>query len=171
MRVCINAGHCPGIDSGAVGQYSTEADIVKQVGGIVVQDLINAGVEAILVQDDSLAYVCNTSDSFNADFFVSIHCNAAENQSARGAETWYYYSSNAGRALGSCIQNQIVETFGLIDRGMKSSTSLYVLKNTDAPACLVELGFISNPDEENFLNNNIEGLAHAVARGITDAMQ
>ena len=55
---------------------------------------------------------------------------------------------------------------------MKTATlgvnGLYVLTNTDMPAVLVELAFITNPDDENILANAQDAMARAVARGITD---
>ena len=45
---------------------------------------------------------------------------------------------------------------------------LYVLTNTDMPAVLVELAFISNEDDEKLLRNNQDDFARAIARGVTD---
>ena len=61
------------------------------------------------------------------------------------------------------------------DRGVKIATpgvnGLYVLTNTDMPAVLVELAFITNPSDEEILANAQDALARAVARGITDYEQ
>lgn len=74
--------------------------------------------------------------------------------------------------LASYIQNQIVDALDTTDRGVKIATpgvnGLYVLTNTDMPAVLVELGFISNSDDEKILANNQDALARALARGVTD---
>ena len=50
--------------------------------------LNQAGCQTVLVQDDDLGYVCHVSDDFDADIFVSLHCNAFNTQ-ARGTETLY----------------------------------------------------------------------------------
>ena len=77
--------------------------------------------------------------------------------------------------LASCIQNQIVDALDTTDRGVKIAApgvnGLYVLTNTDMPAVLVELAFITNPDDEEILANAQDALARAVARGITDYEQ
>lgn len=77
--------------------------------------------------------------------------------------------------LANCIQNQIVNALDTTDRGVKIATpgvnGLYVLTNTDMPAVLVELAFITNPDDEEILANAQDALARAVARGITDYEQ
>ena len=166
-KIAVNAGHCPGLDSGACGSYSQEADIVKKVAEIVCSDLNNVGYETLFIQENELEDICSMSDSFGADLFVSIRCNSAENSSAKGTETFYCEGSSNGYRLASKIQSQLLNTLGTIDRGLKTNR-LYVTSNTVAPAALVELGFISNQDEEFMLNTRIEDMAHAIARGISD---
>ena len=168
MRICINAGHCPGLDSGAVGTFLQEADVVKNIGEIVCNDLQAVGYEVLFVQENELADITNASNLFGADLFVSIHCNAAANLSAQGTETFCYRQGSAGESLAFYIQNQIVNSLGTVDRGVKSSQGLYVLKHTDCPAVLVETAFISNVDDEQLLANRQADFAHAIARGVTD---
>ncbi|WP_110953032.1 N-acetylmuramoyl-L-alanine amidase family protein [Anaerosinus massiliensis] len=167
MKICINAGHYPGLDSGAVGTFLQEADVVKNIGEIVCRDLEAVGYEVLFVQENELVDITNASNSFGADLFVSIHCNAATNLSAQGTET-FCYGSGAGESLAPCIQNQIVNSLGTVDRGVKYSQGLYVLKHTDCPAVLVETAFISNYDDEQLLANRQADFAHAIARGVTD---
>ena len=167
-RIVINPGHCPGIDPGACGEYSTEADIVRKVGEVLQKDLEAIDYEVFVIQDDSLQAICDFSNSHEPDVFISIHCNAAANPEAVGTETLHYVPSEEGEKLAECVQNQFIATFDTVDRGTKDGSRLYVIRNTNGPSILVELGFISNPDEENFLNENIEEMAHALARGITD---
>lgn len=57
--------------------------------------------------------------------------------------------------LAKCIQKQYVRA-GRKDKGVKQA-NLLVLRNTTMPAVLTEVGFISNPDEEQFLNTR-EGI-------------
>ena len=176
-KVVVNAGHTCSTsgyaDHGAVGSYSYEGDITKAVAEIVVEDLSKVGYEALFVQEDNLTDVCDMSNGFGADVFVSVHCNSSESPEAHGAETFYWHTSGEGKKLAGCIQNQLISTFDLTDRGLKqcipgTPTNFCVVRETDAVACLVELAFISNPTEEDLLNNNIEKLAHAVARGVSD---
>lgn len=117
-KIAVNAGHCPGLDPGACGSYSQEADIVKKVAEIVCSDLINVGYESLFIQENELEDICKMSDSFGADLFVSIHCNSAGNPSARGTETFYCEDSSNGYKLASAIQNQLLNTLGTIARGI-----------------------------------------------------
>ena len=173
MKVFINPGHCPGVDPGAVGQTGVqEAAVATSVGSLVEHYLNSVGIETESVQDDSLEYVCSRANGSDADLFISIHCNAAGSSYADGSETWYCAGSKQGRVLAEFIQNQIVDSLGTTDRGIKEAmpgrNGLYVLTNTDMPAVLVELAFISNEDDEELLRNNQDDFARAIARGVTD---
>ena len=132
-------------------------------------------VSAMSLQSDSLEEICEAANASDADIFVSIHCNAAEAEEANGTETWACAGSYRGSMLASCIQNQIVDALDTTDRGVKIATpgvnGLYVLTNTDMPAVLVELAFITNPSDEEILANAQDALARAVARGVTDYEQ
>lgn len=175
MKVFINPGHCPGVDSGAVNPNSgmQEADVALAIGQLVQKYLTDAGCEVQLLQSDNLMWdgegpcVCQTANDWPADIFVSIHCNAAGGD-ARGTEVEIYPGSDASSKLGQCIQTQIVNSLGTVDRGLKERPGLCVLKHTDMPAVLVETAFIDNDDDANLLANNQDDFARAIARGITD---
>lgn len=166
MRICINGGHYPGLDCGAVGDRLQEADVARALMHDVAGYLSAVGCEVIEVQENELYEITNASNAWNADLFVSIHCNAA-NGNARGTETFCYYDSVNGRELASCIQSQLVASIPTIDRGVKEA-GFYVLKNTDCTAVLVECAFIDNYEDENLLIYNRDDIARAIARGVTD---
>ena len=178
MKVFINPGHCPGVDSGAVNPNSgmQEADVALAIGQLVQKYLTDAGCEVQLLQSDNLMWdgegpcVCQTANDWPADIFVSIHCNAAGGD-ARGTEVEIYPGSDASSKLGQCIQSQIVNSLGTVDRGLKERPGLCVLKHTEMPAVLVETAFIDNDDDANLLANNQDDFARAIARGITDYEQ
>lgn len=177
MKVFINPGHDLELDPGAVNKFSglREADVVAEVGWLVKSYLEAAGLEVMVLQSDSLngetasrPSVCETANTWPADIFVSIHCNAAENTAARGTETLCFNWYGMGAALAGCIQKQIVDSLGTLDRGVKQRSDLTVLRRTDMPACLVEMAFISNEDDEELLVNKKDEFARAIARGVTD---
>ena len=179
MRVFINPGHHPGLDPGAVNRdYGvSEADIARDVGALVAEYLTAAGCEVKTVQSNNLcgedaAYtnVCLTANSWPADIFVSLHCNAAT-PAAKGTEVLVYSRWSAADTLASCIQCQIVGSLGTVDRGVKERPRLVVLNSTHMPAVLVEMGFISNGNDCEMLINQQDELARAIARGITDYIQ
>lgn len=168
MKVFINPGHDCAKDSGAINQNTgdRECDIVRKAGRMLANYLMNAGCEVKLLQDDDLGLVCDESNAFNADVFVSLHCNAYNTQ-AKGTETWY--KTMSGRQLANCIQSQIIRSVDTVDRGVKESDSLWVLNATNAVAVLVELAFIDNNDDlVSLLQNKLDDIVRAIARGITD---
>ena len=125
MKVCINAGHCPGKDSGAVGKISKEVNLNRAIALEVCKQLDNLGIDVVFVQEQSLATVCRIANSEKADVFVSIHCNAAENKSANGTETFYWTSDTKSRTLANCVQNRLLDTLRTRNRGLKDGTWLY----------------------------------------------
>ena len=72
---------------------------------------------------------------------------------------------NQSLELGSLIQNQFADRVGRKDRGVKQA-GYYVISFTNMPSVLVELGFLTNPEEEDFLNsqNGKELMASALLR-------
>lgn len=176
MFVFLNPGHAPNgnPDPGAVNETTglRECDVAKNVADKVEYYLNAAGVATEELQSDSLGEVCRTANDSGADIFISVHCNAADAESANGTETWACAGSYRGSILADCIQKQIVEALGTTDRGVKIATpginGLYVLSNTAMPAVLVELAFISNVSDEQLLADAQDDFARAIARGITD---
>lgn len=187
MKVFINPGHDTTYDSGAVNPNSglRECDVAAEVGALVVDYLEAAGCECRILQSDNLAptrsgrseyedrqgaTVTETANNWGADIFVSIHCNSATNTSARGTEV-ECYGGGEGEKLAQCIQSQIVDSIGTIDRGVKYMPQLLVLKYTDMPAVLVETAFISNDEDAELLASKTDDFARAIARGVTDYEQ
>lgn len=158
MKFVGNAGHFPRIDPGAIDPilpeerdyiHTEEADWCKEVMEMACYKLETKGHQTQFVQDDSLAAVCSVSNLFGADVFVSLHLNAATNTGAQGPETFYLPGSAEGQRLAKSIHGQLVQKLGAHgrDRGVKQA-NFYVLRNTDAPAVLIEAGFITNVWEE-----------------------
>ena len=94
-----------------------------------------------------------------------IHYNWSRRSRASGVET--YFSSPRSSRLAANLQREIQRPYGAIDRGVKKS-SFYVLRNNRLPAALVELGFLSNSNENASIQKSQirQDLAEAVARGI-----
>lgn len=180
MKVYINPGHDTKYDSGAINAHTglRECDIAAEVGAAVQHYLDLAGCETRLLQSDNLYYdsyypdrptpVCTDANEWGADVFIALHCNASANGNARGTETYIYGPGGNSEILATCIQDQIVDSLGTIDRGVRAWPGLIVLHNTVMPAVLVELEFIDNDDAATLLTNKTDDFARAIARGVTD---
>lgn len=170
--VFINPGHAPDgkPDPGAVSPNGVrESDITAAVASMVSKYLQDIGYTAPIMQADSLLSVTSAANGWDADIFVSIHCNAADNPAAQGSETYHIAGGAKSEKLARCIQSQIVTSVPITNRGVKTA-GFYVLKNTDMPAVLVELAFLSNEWDESLLTDPArqDEFARAIARGITD---
>jgi N-acetylmuramoyl-L-alanine amidase len=90
------------------------------------------------------------ANAAKADLFISIHANALTKKST-GTETFRFYSATgAANRLAQSVHRQVVDRLQLPDRGVKRA-GFYVLRNTKAPAILVESAFLSNPKEAELL--------------------
>ena len=165
MKIFINPGH-GGSDCGAVSNGLKERDVVLNIGWRVENYLRAVGYEVKTFQHDGLQGICNAANDFNADLFVSIHCNAFDSR-AHGTETYYFYNSTNGKRLATAIHDQITGSLPIFDRGVKQA-GFFVLENTDMPAALVETAFIDNAEDALLLRDRQDDFAKAIARGVTD---
>ena len=139
--------------------------MARDAGKMLSRYLESAGCDVRTLQDDDLGLVCEQSNEWGADIFVSLHCNAF-NTVARGTET--LYKSFNGQRLANDIQSQIINSINAVDRGIKKRDDLWVLNGTDAVAVLVEMAFIDNECDYTMLTNDLDTIVRAIARGITD---
>ena len=102
----------------------------------------------------TLQFRTTLANDIEADLFVSIHNNSAS-ASIRGAETLYFPSTTdtRGKQVAQIVQNALVNKCGMINRGIKARSDLYVLRTSNMPAILIETGFISNSAEAALLNS------------------
>ena len=179
-KIYIDPGHnCSGADTGAVGFGLKEQDVSVQIGVLLRDMLINSGQTVKMSRDSitdtvssslngSLAYRYNSANSWNADVFISIHCNAA-NTKAYGCETYYCTGSTQGKALAECVQPHMAAETQRYNRDVKSA-NFAVIRHTNMPAILVETAFIDNYDDNRFLASDDGKYKCAVAiyKGICD---
>ena len=187
MRIVIDPGHAGrNVDPGAVNQSTglQEADVALLVSKLVESQLLAAGHEVKLTrteweqaETDDLEYRTSLANDWGAELFVSIHCNSAVSPNAAGYEVWTSPGDTEGDALATCIYAQIAIEFpdrtgraDYSDGDPDKESRFYVLVHTDAPACLVEMAFISNDEEEALLSDSAwqDRYATAIARGVTD---
>ena len=179
IKIYIDQGHNPkNPNAGAEGNGLREQDIVYPIG-IRLAALLNANpnFEARLsrptpntqlgsTNSESLRIRVNEANSWGADYFISLHTNASETPAAGGVEAFAFSRPSAAFSLGEDILQNLSEATGLRNRGMQVRPGLYVLRRTSMPAILVELGFITNPDEAALMNNDPELFAEGIYQGI-----
>ena len=177
-KIYIDQGHNPeNPNAGAEGNGLQEQTITYSVGQELAALLRqNPDFEVRLSRPTpttslgtsnttSLQARVNDANSWGADYFISIHTNASSNPDATGVEAFAYSAPSRAFSLGEDIVENISATTGLRDRGMKVRPGLYVLRRTNMPAVLVELGFISNPSDAALMDSRPELFARGIYNG------
>ncbi len=181
IKVYIDQGHNPNNpNAGAEGNGLREQDIVYAVGRELATLLgQNGNFEVRLSRptpdtqlgssnSESLRLRVADANTWGADYFISLHTNASSSPSATGVEAFAYSRPSAAFELGEDILESLSEVTGLRNRGMEVRSGLYVLRKTAMPAVLVELGFITNPEDARLMSTRPQLFARGVYEGILD---
>ena len=175
IRIFIDQGHNPvNPNAGAEGNGLREQDVTYEIGSRL-SALLRADPEFDVrtsrtdpnevlgtTNATSLAARVNAANSWKADYFISLHCNAAASASANGSEAYVYRMRTQAQYFAERIIIGLTEATGMRNRGVSARPSLYVLRKTSMPAALIEMGFITNPGDAYVLSRR-PGLA---ARGM-----
>lgn len=171
-KVVLDPGH-GGSDPGALGTMGFHEKHLVLAITLKVGNILNKnGVETIYTRKDdtylTLQKRCDISNNARPNYFVSIHANSFTSPSANGIETFYFAGNTDGQRLAKAVQDELIKETGRYNRGVKSSSGLYVLKNTNATSVLVETSFLSNPEEQKLLitDSYQNKLAKAISTGI-----
>lgn len=184
QTILIDAGH-GGVDPGAVGKNSLEKDITLAVSKRVKVLVQQAGGKTIMVREEDvdlgtaqgllkrkredLAQRIQLAQDEQADVYLSIHVNSSPKDTLTGPQIFYYADSVEGKLLAQCIQDQLNQLAGG-KRVAKGNQELFILKKANRAAVMIELGFLSNSEEEQKLNdpNYQQQLAVAVYQGLAN---
>lgn len=179
LNIIIDAGH-GGHDPGASDRGYNEKEINLDVADKVQHNLQKLGAHVLLTREDDTFLPLKGEGSrvefsreHYGDIFVSIHTNAAGNESSKGAETYYDSLKDdnvyEGYLLAKNIQEQLVNMAGMFDRGVKNN-NWTVIHYNPIPSVLVELGFITNPSDFDKLTSPAfrQVYADAITLGIVN---
>ena len=182
IQIYIDQGHNPrDFNTGAEGNGFYEQDITYDIG-IRLFDLLESRPEFTprlsRPTEDTVRGYSNASsltervreaNEWGADVFLSLHTNASLNENANGSETLVYsYSSDVAYGLAKDILEQMTLVTGLRSRGVIERPGLYVLRRTNMPAVLVEMGFITNPTDAELMAYSPDLFARGIYRGILE---
>ena len=146
-----------------VGDYGTESERMLQIAESTKRKLEYNFEVKIGSKEESLEKRVNQANTWQADAYVAIHSNAG---GGRGCEVFAYSKESKGKELAECIYKRMERITPSSDRGVKYNESFYELKNTIAPACLIEVAFHDNIDDANWIINNTELIGIEIANGI-----
>ena len=183
--IVIDAGH-GGVDPGAVGKNNTlEKDVTLAVAKRLKALIQQAGGKAVMVREEDkdlgtsqgllkrkredLAQRIQLAMDSQADVYLSIHANSFPNERLSGPQVFYHSDSPEGKMLAQAIQQELNRLAGS-KRVAKGNQDLFILKKANQAAVTVELGFLSNPLEEQKLNESEyqQQLALAVFQGLAE---
>lgn len=166
--IYLDAGH-GGPDGGAGGEGALEKDIALSVTKKVRDYLQEQGAVVLMTREKDMdlaspetksyrlrktedlkqrLYLINESE---ADLFISIHLNAIPSPRWRGAQTFYSPQMEENKELAKAIQSELVLNLENTNREAKAINHVYLMKYAKKPGALVEIGFLSNPEEKRAL--------------------
>ncbi|WP_327019377.1 N-acetylmuramoyl-L-alanine amidase [Croceibacter atlanticus] len=173
-RIIIDVGH-GGKDTGAIGINGIqEKDVVMSIANEILR--LNNDLEKPLDiyltrYSDTLISLSNRTKlakALKADLFVSLHCNHSDNPDAKGIEVYALRKqerfSKESVFAGYKIERALCKTIGYESRGVKFANFQVLRETTEyCPAILMELGFLSNIDEAQYLMRKENVLAIALS--------
>lgn len=177
-RLFLSIGH-GGADPGCIAvNGSYEKDIALEVGLFLRDELERhghvVGMSRTTDEIDKVADEVAECNSFEADYGISIHCNASASHEGKGFEVFRSVSqSSKGFVLAENINMAVIEA-GYKSRGVKTKVNdrgydyFYWIRKTNAPAVLCEIGFIDNEEDFALLETSEQRktMAITIAKGI-----
>lgn len=172
--VVIDAGH-GGEDAGCSRDGIEEKDINLSIAVKIKEQLNVLGYDVLMTREGdekvSLEERVKTANENGASLYISIHQNACEEESSdvHGIETYYSAGKeDDSKRLAQLVQQQLTDNTDARDREILANEDLYVIRQTNMPACLVETGFLSNRKERELLvdNDYQEQLAASIVSGV-----
>jgi N-acetylmuramoyl-L-alanine amidase len=171
IMIVIDPGHGgsePGAVSGGVYEKDLNLDISLKLNEILMKEGFKTHMTRKNDSFVSLKDRATIANNVNAEIFISVHHNAF-NASSNGTETLFLSKKNdSSKKLARNIQKELVESLSFVDRGIIERPGLAVLRQTNMPAVMVEVGFMTNQRElEQMIKEETKvEAALAIYRGI-----
>lgn len=155
--IVIDAGH-GGKDPGAKIDEELESKIVESIAKKIKALNGSEDLKIILLREDdsfvSLSDRVNKINQINPDLLISLHLNASKNPNEKGVNAFIssqngFYDKSLEKA------NQLIEEISnnILTKGGVKDANLYIIKNSKCPAVLLEVGFLSNPNDKAYITS------------------
>lgn len=179
--IYIDPGH-GGLDPGALYGGIKEKDINLEISKKLDNGLTKLGAIVYMTRDgdydlsairtnnrkrSDLSRRVNLINKSKCDIFLSIHLNAEDTNSWKGAQVFYDDINSSNKKLAMVLQQQLKRDLKT-SRKIKKVDKLYLQKRITVPGVLIEIGFLSNPNERYLLksNNYQEKVVNSITKGI-----
>lgn len=171
-RLCFDYGH-GGNDPGASYEGRREADDVLSIGSKVAAEVRRFGVNVDETRTSDIEVSLEERSNYENrniyDYFISFHRNAFKPEQASGVETFVYVNpGDKAEAIAEEIQSAMVG-IGFINRGVKRA-DFHVLRETIAPAVLIEMGFLDNTEDNEIFDGSKVEIIKALAKAILNSL-
>jgi len=169
--IVIDPGH-GGFDPGKLGNTGKHEKDINLAISLYLREYLEASGSIVIMtrEEDVDLYIDDGSNrkKKNVDLtnrkniakesephvFLSIHVNSFSESKYYGAQTFYPKNNEEGKQLANIIQEELIRVLhNDNNRVPLENDSIYIIKGLDIPTVLIECGFLSNPQEEQNLNN------------------
>ncbi|UBH21511.1 N-acetylmuramoyl-L-alanine amidase [Macrococcus armenti] len=149
--IIIDPGH-GGEDQGASSKKGTKEKEITLKTSLMLRDKLKDEGATVVMTRTTDEYVKLGDRKGKADAFISIHADALDGSVPHGLTVYYHKESQ--KILADTLHLAIKKKAMLSDRGVRQE-NYQVIRQTKQPAVLLELGYISNPTDENLMNDEI----------------
>lgn len=184
--IAVDAGH-GGPDGGAVSKEGLVEKEVNLAISLYLRDYLQqAGALVVMTREDDRDLASEVTKGYSkrktedlltrvsliekqkSDMSISIHLNSIPSSKWKGAQSFYFPTNAEGKRLAESIQHEIRTNLNNTDRLPQTEDEFYLLKTLSIPAVLVEVGFLSNPDEARLMADSVyqKKVAESIYRGI-----
>ncbi|MBQ2803950.1 MAG: N-acetylmuramoyl-L-alanine amidase, partial [Lachnospiraceae bacterium] len=173
ISIMLDAGH-GGRDPGAVYNGRQEKDdtlaLTLAIGEILQNNDIDVEYTRTTDVYETPYQKALEANAAGVDYFISIHRNSFPRPNeVNGVESLVYNKQGIKYEMAQNINEQL-ETVGFVNLGVEARPNLVVLKRTQMPAVLVEVGFINSDVDNQLFDANFQDIAQAIADGILDTL-
>lgn len=171
--IILDAGH-GGYDNGAQYEGRREKDDNLTLTLAVGDELKDRGYDVIYTRTediyDSPGQKARIANASGGDYFLSFHRNSSPNPNTySGVETLVYEDEGIVADLARNINRELSEA-GFADLGVEERKNLTVLRRTQMPAVLVEVGFINTDADNQTFDSNFSQIVQGIANGIEETL-
>ncbi len=175
--IVIDPGHGgsdPGAQHNGLSEKALNLDVANRLQnllvsrGWVVKMTRHSDVDVYQPNDsarDELQARCDVANAAGARFFISVHTNSFTSASQHGTTTYFYQAQSYG--LAQAVHERLAATLPTTDDGVIKE-NFYVIHHTKMPSILVEMAFLSNPTDAEYLHTNV--FLQKIALGIADGV-
>ena len=173
-KIVIDAGHNGLSDPGAVYNGRRESDDALRLAMAVGEILSRNGYEIVYTRtgnlNQSVTQKAKLANDADADLFISIHRNMGTYpEQYNGVQTLIYDREGIKQPMAEAI-NRNLEGLGFRNINVDLRPDLAVLRRTEMPALLLEVGFIDSEGDNKLFDNRFEEIAQAIADAIMDTL-